>query len=185
MAAIFIDYIMFEILYSSSFHYFDVFLFIVITILLCNLNHTRVWSREERKSAVVHRKIYTESLPLSFIAICYSAKGQPWFILFGIPCYRYRLTRIVVDNEAGPNKNQTVVFLGSEKGIILKFLAKMNSGFLKDSLFLEELNVYNPDKYVALVGSCVCGAQEMDRNRETHGYSCYKRKEVNFCICVC
>lgn len=55
-----------------------------------------------------------------------------------------------MDNEAGPSKNHTVVFLGSEKGIILKFLAKMNNGFLNDSLFLEELNVYNPDKYVAL-----------------------------------
>lgn len=55
-----------------------------------------------------------------------------------------------MDNEAGPNKNHTVVFLGSEKGIILKFLAKMNNGFLNDSLFLEELNVYNPDKYVTL-----------------------------------
>lgn len=64
---------------------------------------------------------------------------------------RYRLTRIVVDNEAGPYKNHTVVFLGSEKGIILKFLANMNNGFLNDSVFLEELNVYNPDKYV-----CVC-----------------------------
>ena len=56
----------------------------------------------------------------------------------------------MVDSEAGPHKNHTVVFLGSEKGIILKFLAKMNNGFLNDSLFLEELNVYNPDKYVAL-----------------------------------
>lgn len=63
-----------------------------------------------------------------------------------IPPSRYRLTRIAVDNEAGPYKNHTVVFLGSEKGIILKFLAKMNNGFLNDSLFLEEINVYNPDK---------------------------------------
>lgn len=61
---------------------------------------------------------------------------------------RYRLTRIAVDNEAGPYKNHTVVFLGSEKGIILKFLANMNNGFLNDSVFLEELNVYNPDRYV-------------------------------------
>ncbi|KAJ3604315.1 hypothetical protein NHX12_029056 [Muraenolepis orangiensis] len=59
---------------------------------------------------------------------------------------RYRLTRIAVDNEAGPYRNHTVVFLGSERGIILKFLAKMDSGFLNDSLFLEELNVYNPEK---------------------------------------
>ncbi|CAJ1069088.1 semaphorin-6A isoform X2 [Xyrichtys novacula] len=72
-----------------------------------------------------------------------SIANRPWFLKTMV---RYRLTRIVVDNEAGPYKNQTVVFLGSEKGIILKFLAKMNNGFLNDSLFLEELNVYNPDK---------------------------------------
>uniref|UniRef100_A0AAQ5Y060 Sema domain-containing protein n=1 Tax=Amphiprion ocellaris TaxID=80972 RepID=A0AAQ5Y060_AMPOC len=72
-----------------------------------------------------------------------SIANRPWFLKTMV---RYRLTRIVVDNEAGPNKNHTVVFLGSEKGIILKFLAKMNNGFLNDSLFLEELNVYNPDK---------------------------------------
>ncbi|XP_033475121.1 semaphorin-6A isoform X1 [Epinephelus lanceolatus] len=72
-----------------------------------------------------------------------SIANRPWFLKTMV---RYRLTRIVVDNEAGPHKNHTVVFLGSEKGIILKFLANMNSGFLNDSLFLEELNVYNPDK---------------------------------------
>ncbi|TMS03155.1 Semaphorin-6A [Larimichthys crocea] len=72
-----------------------------------------------------------------------SIANRPWFLKTMV---RYRLTRIVADNEAGPYKNQTVVFLGSEKGIILKFLAKMNNGFLNDSLFLEELNVYNPDK---------------------------------------
>ncbi|CAN9513082.1 unnamed protein product [Ophioblennius macclurei] len=72
-----------------------------------------------------------------------SIANRPWFLKTMV---RYRLTRIVVDSEAGPHKNQTVVFLGSEKGIILKFLAKMNNGFLNDSLFLEELNVYNPDK---------------------------------------
>ncbi|XP_037536896.1 semaphorin-6A isoform X2 [Nematolebias whitei] len=72
-----------------------------------------------------------------------SIANRPWFLKTMV---RYRLTRIVVDNKAGPHKNHTVVFLGSEKGIILKFLAKMNNGFLNDSLFLEELNVYNPDK---------------------------------------
>uniref|UniRef100_A0A3B3ZZF5 Sema domain-containing protein n=1 Tax=Periophthalmus magnuspinnatus TaxID=409849 RepID=A0A3B3ZZF5_9GOBI len=70
-----------------------------------------------------------------------SIAHKPWFLKTMV----YRLTRIVVDSEAGPHRNHTVVFLGSEKGIILKFLAKMNSGFLNDSLFLEELNVYNPD----------------------------------------
>ncbi|XP_047237342.1 semaphorin-6A isoform X3 [Girardinichthys multiradiatus] len=72
-----------------------------------------------------------------------SIAHRPWFLKTMV---RYRLTRIVVDNEAGPHRNHTVVFLGSEKGIILKFLAIMNKGFLNDSLFLEELNVYNPDK---------------------------------------
>uniref|UniRef100_A0A3Q3D5Y6 Semaphorin 6A n=1 Tax=Hippocampus comes TaxID=109280 RepID=A0A3Q3D5Y6_HIPCM len=72
-----------------------------------------------------------------------SIANRPWFLKTMV---RYRLTRIVVDSEAGPYRNHTVVFLGSEKGIILKFLAKMNNGFLNDSLFLEELNVYNPDK---------------------------------------
>ncbi|XP_004547152.1 semaphorin-6A isoform X2 [Maylandia zebra] len=72
-----------------------------------------------------------------------SIANRPWFLKTMV---RYRLTRIVVDNEAGPYKNHTVVFLGSEKGIILKFLAKMNNGFLNESLFLEELSVYNPDK---------------------------------------
>ncbi|XP_053181279.1 semaphorin-6A [Scomber japonicus] len=72
-----------------------------------------------------------------------SIANRPWFLKTMV---RYRLTRIMVDNEAGPNKNHTVVFLGSEKGIILKFLAKMDNGFLNDSLFLEEVNVYNPDK---------------------------------------
>uniref|UniRef100_A0A673YQ49 Semaphorin 6A n=1 Tax=Salmo trutta TaxID=8032 RepID=A0A673YQ49_SALTR len=69
--------------------------------------------------------------------------NRPWFLKTMV---RYRLTRISVDNAAGPYRNHTVVFLGSEKGIILKFLAKMNSGLLNDSLFLEELNVYNPEK---------------------------------------
>ncbi|XP_069034106.1 semaphorin-6A isoform X2 [Embiotoca jacksoni] len=72
-----------------------------------------------------------------------SIANRPWFLKTMV---RYRLTRIVVDNEAGPHKNHTVVFLGSEKGIILKFLANMNNGLLNDSLFLEEVNVYNPDK---------------------------------------
>ncbi|MEQ2197204.1 Semaphorin-6A [Xenoophorus captivus] len=75
-----------------------------------------------------------------------SIAHRPWFLKTMV---RYRLTRIVVDNEAGPHRNHTVVFLGSEKGIILKFLAIMNKGFLNDSLFLEELNVYNPDKAFA------------------------------------
>ncbi|XP_010000653.1 PREDICTED: semaphorin-6A isoform X4 [Chaetura pelagica] len=70
--------------------------------------------------------------------------NRPWFLRTMV---RYRLTKIAVDAAAGPYQNYTVVFLGSEKGIILKFLARTgNSGFLNDSLFLEEMNVYNPEK---------------------------------------
>ncbi|XP_027565199.1 semaphorin-6A isoform X4 [Neopelma chrysocephalum] len=73
-----------------------------------------------------------------------SIVNRPWFLRTMV---RYRLTRIAVDSAAGPYQNYTVVFLGSEKGIILKFLARTgNTGFLNDSLFLEEINVYNPDK---------------------------------------
>uniref|UniRef100_A0A8C2D3I1 Semaphorin-6A n=1 Tax=Cyprinus carpio TaxID=7962 RepID=A0A8C2D3I1_CYPCA len=72
-----------------------------------------------------------------------SIANRPWFLKTMV---RYRLTRIAVDNAAGPQRNHTVVFLGSERGIVLKFLAKMRSGFLNDSLFLEELSVYNPEK---------------------------------------
>ncbi|KAG7253343.1 hypothetical protein CRUP_008472, partial [Coryphaenoides rupestris] len=60
-----------------------------------------------------------------------SIANRPWFLKTMV---RYRLTRIAVDNEAGPYRNHTVVFLGSERGIILKFLAKMDSGLLNDSL---------------------------------------------------
>ncbi|XP_062460449.1 semaphorin-6A isoform X4 [Pezoporus occidentalis] len=73
-----------------------------------------------------------------------SIVNRPWFLRTMV---RYRLTKIAVDSAAGPYQNYTVVFLGSEKGIILKFLARTgNSGFLNDSLFLEEMNIYNPEK---------------------------------------
>ncbi|XP_027508280.1 semaphorin-6A isoform X4 [Corapipo altera] len=73
-----------------------------------------------------------------------SIVNRPWFLRTMV---RYRLTKIAVDSAAGPYQNYTVVFLGSEKGIILKFLARTgNTGFLNDSLFLEEINVYNPEK---------------------------------------
>ncbi|XP_029426937.1 semaphorin-6A isoform X2 [Rhinatrema bivittatum] len=70
--------------------------------------------------------------------------NRPWFLRTMV---RYRLTKIAVDTAAGPYHNHTVVFLGSEKGIVLKFLARIgNSGFLNDSLFLEEMDIYNPEK---------------------------------------
>lgn len=61
---------------------------------------------------------------------------------------RYRLTALAVDSTAGPNKNYTVVFIGSEAGIVLKVLAKSSPFSLNDSVLLEEIDVFNRAKYV-------------------------------------
>lgn len=61
-------------------------------------------------------------------------------------CSRYRLTSLAVDNEAGPHKNYTVVFIGSESGVVLKVLAKTTAMSLNDSLLLEEIDVFNKAK---------------------------------------
>ncbi|MGH0174880.1 UNVERIFIED_CONTAM: hypothetical protein FKN15_068873 [Acipenser sinensis] len=70
---------------------------------------------------------------------------QPWIIRTMV---RYHLSKIVADTEAGPYRNHTVLFLGSDSGSVLKFLIKpkseSNSG--NSSLFLEEFEGYNPDK---------------------------------------
>ncbi|XP_058876592.1 semaphorin-6B-like, partial [Acipenser ruthenus] len=70
---------------------------------------------------------------------------QPWIIRTMV---RYHLSKIVADTEAGPYRNHTVLFLGSDSGSVLKFLIKpkseSNPG--NSSLFLEEFEGYNPDK---------------------------------------
>lgn len=61
---------------------------------------------------------------------------------------RYQLNKIVVDTEAGPHRNRTVVFLGSSRGTILKFLVMPNQDntVTEDNVFLEELEGFNPEK---------------------------------------
>lgn len=64
-------------------------------------------------------------------------------------CSRHQLTRVAVDVGAGPWGNQTIVFLGSEVGTVLKFLVKPNasvSGTTGPSIFLEEFETYRPDR---------------------------------------
>lgn len=61
---------------------------------------------------------------------------------------RYRLTALAVDNTAGPHKNYTVVFIGSEAGIVLKVLAKTSPLSLNDTILLEEIDVFNQAKCV-------------------------------------
>lgn len=59
---------------------------------------------------------------------------------------RYRLTAIAVDHSAGPHQNYTVIFVGSEAGVVLKILAKTSSFSLNDSVLLEEIEAYNHAK---------------------------------------
>uniref|UniRef100_A0A671P3C3 Semaphorin-2A n=1 Tax=Sinocyclocheilus anshuiensis TaxID=1608454 RepID=A0A671P3C3_9TELE len=54
---------------------------------------------------------------------------------------RYKLTQIVVDTVAGPHKNRSVVFLGSEDGRILKILTGTQAN---SSRLLEDISVFSP-----------------------------------------
>ncbi|XP_065121114.1 semaphorin-6D isoform X5 [Paramisgurnus dabryanus] len=72
-----------------------------------------------------------------------SIGDEPWFTKTRV---RYRLTALAVDNTAGPHKNYTVVFIGSEAGIVLKVLAKTSPLSLNDSVLLEEIDVFNQAK---------------------------------------
>ncbi|ETE56489.1 hypothetical protein L345_17800, partial [Ophiophagus hannah] len=65
----------------------------------------------------------------------------------------YQLRKIVVDNAAGPGRNYTVVFLGSDSGTVLKFLIRANLSASSSparasshSLLLEEFETYPSDK---------------------------------------
>uniref|UniRef100_A0A8C5K1F1 Sema domain, transmembrane domain (TM), and cytoplasmic domain, (semaphorin) 6B n=1 Tax=Jaculus jaculus TaxID=51337 RepID=A0A8C5K1F1_JACJA len=70
----------------------------------------------------------------------------PWIVK---TLMRHQLTRVAVDVGAGPWGNQTVVFLASEMGTVLKFLVRPNasvSGTTGPSVFLEEFETYRPDR---------------------------------------
>ncbi|KAG7488224.1 hypothetical protein MATL_G00030230 [Megalops atlanticus] len=70
---------------------------------------------------------------------------RPWIVRTMV---RYQLNKMVVDTEAGPYRNRTVLFLGSSRGTILKFLIMPNrdNTVSNSNVFLEELEGYNPDK---------------------------------------
>uniref|UniRef100_A0A9J8DMJ7 Sema domain, transmembrane domain (TM), and cytoplasmic domain, (semaphorin) 6Ca n=1 Tax=Cyprinus carpio carpio TaxID=630221 RepID=A0A9J8DMJ7_CYPCA len=57
---------------------------------------------------------------------------------------RYKLTQIVVDTAAGPHKNRSVVFLGSEDGRVLKILTSTQANSSRSSRLLEDLHVFSP-----------------------------------------
>ncbi|XP_039236840.1 semaphorin-6B [Pipra filicauda] len=86
--------------------------------------------------------------------------NAPWILR---TMSRYQLRRIVVDTAAGPWGNQTVVFLGSSTGTVLKFLILPNATSAttatapgSQSVFLEEFETYQPGR---------CGRDTEDERR--------------------
>lgn len=85
---------------------------------------------------------FIKSFPLMDEAVP-SVNHQPCFTRTGS---RYKLTQITVDTSAGPGKDRTVVFLGSEDGRVLKVLASTHPNASFPSQLLEDIDVYNPSK---------------------------------------
>lgn len=63
---------------------------------------------------------------------------------------RFKLTQLAVDTSAGPYKNHTVLFLGSEDGRVLKILASTHLNASFSTQLLEDIDVYNPTKSASL-----------------------------------
>uniref|UniRef100_A0A8C5RI12 Semaphorin-6D n=1 Tax=Laticauda laticaudata TaxID=8630 RepID=A0A8C5RI12_LATLA len=85
---------------------------------------------------------FIKSHPLMDSAVP-SVIEEPWFTKTRV---RYRLTTIAVDHSAGPYQNYTVIFVGSEAGMVLKILAKTKAFSLNDSILLEEIDAFNHAK---------------------------------------
>ncbi|XP_074863369.1 semaphorin-6D isoform X6 [Carettochelys insculpta] len=85
---------------------------------------------------------FIKSHPLMDAAVP-SIIEEPWFTKTRV---RYRLTAVAVDHSAGPHQNYTIIFVGSEAGVVLKILAKTRPFSLNDSVLLEEIDAYNHAK---------------------------------------
>ncbi|XP_066524099.1 semaphorin-6C-like [Hoplias malabaricus] len=72
-----------------------------------------------------------------------SINNQP---LLTLTTGRYKLSHIAVDTVAGPYRNHTVVFLGSDDGHVLKVLMNLNPNSSYSATLLEDIHVYNPSK---------------------------------------
>ncbi|XP_067425651.1 semaphorin-6C isoform X2 [Emydura macquarii macquarii] len=93
---------------------------------------------------------FIKSYPLLDEAVP-SATGRPWFTK---TTSRYRLTQLAVDTTAGPHRNYTVLFLGSEDGKVLKVLTGTKENSSVETLLLEEISIYSPSQ---------CNAKREDR----------------------
>uniref|UniRef100_A0A8C5F1Q8 Semaphorin 6C n=1 Tax=Gopherus evgoodei TaxID=1825980 RepID=A0A8C5F1Q8_9SAUR len=83
---------------------------------------------------------FIKSYPLLDEAVP-AATGRPWFTK---TTSRYKLTQLAVDTTAGPHRNYTVLFLGSEDGKVLKVLTGTKENSSVETLLLEEISVYSP-----------------------------------------
>ncbi|KAL1007554.1 hypothetical protein UPYG_G00088280 [Umbra pygmaea] len=86
--------------------------------------------------------LFIKSHPLMDAAVP-NIGDEPWFTKTRV---RYRLTALAVDNSAGPHGNYTVLFIGSEAGVVLKVLAKTSPLSLNESVLLEEIDLFNKAK---------------------------------------
>ncbi|XP_036046246.1 semaphorin-6C isoform X1 [Onychomys torridus] len=57
---------------------------------------------------------------------------------------RALLTQVAVDGKAGPHRNTTVLFLGSNDGTVLKVLPPGGQSLGPEPIILEEIDVYSP-----------------------------------------
>ncbi|KAJ6652718.1 hypothetical protein lerEdw1_011160 [Lerista edwardsae] len=83
---------------------------------------------------------FIKSFPLLDEAVP-SVSERPWFTKTSD---RYKLTRLAVDPAAGPFRNYTVLFLGSEDGKVLKVLSSTTENSTVETVLLEEISVYSP-----------------------------------------
>ncbi|XP_076860443.1 semaphorin-6B isoform X2 [Brachyhypopomus gauderio] len=87
---------------------------------------------------------FVKTHPLMDEAVPFLGQG-PWIVRTMV---RYQLNKMVVDTNAGPYGNRTVLFLGSSRGTVLKFLVVPDRDGITSTgnVFLEEFEAYNPDK---------------------------------------
>ncbi|XP_049585269.1 sema domain, transmembrane domain (TM), and cytoplasmic domain, (semaphorin) 6C isoform X2 [Syngnathus scovelli] len=104
---------------------------------------------------------FIKSYPLMDEAVP-AANNRP---LFTRTTSRFKLTQIAVDTSAGPNRNFTVIFLGSEDGRVLKVLTSTdgNNQTLSTTI-LEDITVYNPNKCNVRVEERQVLGMELDRD---------------------
>ncbi|CAL9691036.1 unnamed protein product [Knipowitschia caucasica] len=126
--------------------------------------------------------VFSKAFPLMDQSV-WSVMRRP---LFTRTNHRSRLVSVAVDVSAGPHWDQTILFLGSEDGRVLKVLLKTESQNQNQSLspvLLEDIPVYDPLR-CGLHGDSRVVSMELDR--ETRGLfvafrSCVTRVSLSRC----